>query len=225
MTAVCHQTGIHHSRDFINNDSCVSTFVDGIKRSLAEHPETLPWRRVTVPGLAVAWVGLNVPALDTGGRPWVWEVVTPHQYQTSPRMQSDPMVLPVAHDTVIAEISHDQSAHAVLRMQVPVRYAPDTVAISHSPASDGSWSVHLESGWTVQALATAAQAWIDRESPGTARLDILEPPLQAHQRYKLHPAIDIESAAFDHLLTLNPDDAATVTSLLARVHDALLEYR
>jgi hypothetical protein len=41
----------------------------------------------------------------------------------------------------------------------------------------------------------------------------------------LHPAIDIESAAFDRLLTLDPDDAAVVTSLLASVHEALQPFR
>ena len=73
--------GIHHSQSPVDNDSTVGTFVDGVRRSLAEQQHALPWRRVTVPGLNVAWVGLNVPALDTGGRPWVWEVVTPRQYE------------------------------------------------------------------------------------------------------------------------------------------------
>jgi hypothetical protein len=41
----------------------------------------------------------------------------------------------------------------------------------------------------------------------------------------LHPAIDIESAAFDRLLTLDPDDAAMVTTLLTQVHEALRPYR
>jgi hypothetical protein len=209
----------------VDNDSPVETFVDGVKRSLAEHHDTLPWRRVTVPGLDVAWVGLNVPALDTGGRPWVWEVVTPSQYEASPRMQHDPMVLPVAHDTVVAEINHADHSEPIMRMQVPVRQAPTEIVVPTGFDTASPWSVRLESGWTVQALGSAAQLWIDRESPGTARLDLAEPQIPDHNRYKLHPAIDIEAAAFDHLLTLDPDDAATVTSLLALVHDALLSYR
>ena len=203
----------------------MGTFVDGVRRSLAEQQHALPWRRVTVPGLNVAWVGLNVPALDTGGRPWVWEVVTPRQYDASVRMQQDPMVLPVAHDTVVAEINHTGHTRPILRMQVPVQEAPEAIAVPSALTSEDPWTVRLESGWTIQALGAAAQSWIDREAPGTARLTIAEPRIEAHQRYKLHPAIDIESAAFDHLLTLDPDDAATVTSLLALVHDALLSYR
>lgn len=203
----------------------MGTFVDGVRRSLAEQQDSLAWRRVTVPGLNVAWVGLNVPALDTGGRPWVWEVVTPRQYQASIRMQQDPMVLAVSHDTVVAEINHIDHAEPILRMQVPVQEAPEAIAVPNTLNSDSPWSIHLESGWTIQALGAAAQSWIDREAPGTARLTIAEPRLEAHQLYKLHPAIDIESAAFDHLLTLDPDDAATVTSLLALVHDALLSFR
>ena len=53
----------------------------------------------------------------------------------------------------------------------------------------------------------------------------IEPQAPADPLYKLHPAIDIESAAFDRLLTLDPDDAAVVTMLLARVHDALRPFR
>ena len=203
----------------------MGTFVDGVRRSLAEQQDSLAWRRVTIPGLSVAWVGLNVPALDTGGRPWVWEVVTPQQYEASVHLQQDPMVLAVAHDTVVVEIKHNNNTEPIVRMQVPVKQAPEVIAVPNAVNHDGSWSVHLESGWTIQALGAAAQAWIDREAPGTARLTITEPRIEAHQRYKLHPAIDIESAAFDHLLTLDPDDAATVTSLLAHVHDALLSYR
>jgi hypothetical protein len=90
---------------------------------------------------------------------------------------------------------------------------------------DGPWSVRLETGWTVQAIGSAAQCWIDREAPGSARLDTPAPQLAPHQRYQLHPAIDIESAAFDRLLTLDPDDAAMVTSLLTQVHEALRPYR
>lgn len=176
-----------------------------------------------MPGLDVAWVGMNVPVIDTGGRPWVWEVVTPTQYNASARMQDDLMVLPVAHDTVVAEVNHRDHSSPIMRMQVPVTEAPEYINLPAEAA--GPWSVRLETGWTVQALGSAAQCWIDRESPGTARLETPKPPLPARQRYQLHPAIDFESSAFDRLLTLDPDDAATVTSLLSLVHDALTPYR
>lgn len=176
-----------------------------------------------MPGLDVAWVGMNVPVIDTGGRPWVWEVVTPTQYNASARMQDDLMVIPVAHDTVVAEVNHRDHSGPIMRMQVPVTKTPDAIRLPTE--LDSAWSVHLETGWTIQTLGMAAQCWIDRESPGTARLDSPEPPLSAHQLYQLHPAIDFESCAFDRLLTLDLDDAATVTSLLSSVHEALISYR
>ena len=203
----------------------MQTFVDGVKRSLAEQIDALPWRRVTMPGLDVAWVGMNVPAINTGGRPWVWEVVTPSQYEASHRMQDDPMVLSVAQDTVIAEVNHHDHSGPIMRMQVPVKQAPESISVAGGIDPDGPWSVRLETGWTVQAIGSAAQCWIDREAPGSARLDTPALQIAPHQRYKLHPAIDIESAAFDRLLTLDPDDAATVTSLLTQVHEALRPYR
>jgi hypothetical protein len=217
--------GIHHSSATTDKHSHVQTIVDGVKRSLSENHDTLTWRRVTMPGLDVAWVGMNVPALDTGGRPWVWEIVTPSQYESSARLQEDPLVLAVAQDTVVADINHNDHSGPIMRMQVPVRQAPDAVSVMTGLDPSGPWSIQLEAGWTVQALGSAAQCWIDRESPGSARLQTPEPQLAPHQLYQLHPAIDIESAAFDRLLTLDPDDAAVVTSLLASVHEALQPYR
>lgn len=178
-----------------------------------------------MPGLDVAWAGVNVPAIDTGGRPWVWEIVTPRQYEASQRMQQDPMVLSVSHDTVIAEVRHSSYTHPIMHMQVPVRSAPEALTIAHDLAPDSPWSLRMEVGWTIQALGDAAQCWIDREAPGSARLSTPKAPTAGAERYKLHPAIDIESAAFDRLLTLDPHEAAVVTSLLARVHDALLPFR
>lgn len=203
----------------------VHTLVEEVKRSLSEQQSSLSWRRVTMPGLTVAWVGMNVPTVETGGRPWVWEVVTPEQYNTSFRLQEDPLVLSVAHDTVIAEVLHDDHSGPIVRMQVPVRQTPEVISIPRTASESGPWSVRLETGWTVEALGAAAQCWIDREAPGSARLSTPAEPVSAPQLYQLHPAINIESAAFDRLLTLDPDDAAEVTSLLSHVHDALQPYR
>lgn len=203
----------------------VQSFVDGIKRSLSEQTDSLTWRRVTVPGLDVAWVGMNVPALDTGGRPWVWEVVTPRCYDSTPRLGQDPMVLAVEHDAVVAEIHHVELGSPVVTMQVPVRHSPDALQVASGLAPDSPWSLRLQVGWTVQALGNAAQCWIDEQVPGTVRLETPQPLRPLGQSYKLHPEIDIESAAFDRLLTLKPHDAAVVTSLLARIHEALAPYR
>ena len=184
----------------------------------------MTWRRVTMPGLDVAWAGMNVPSIETGGRPWVWEIVTPDQYVSSDRMQDDPLVLPVEQDAVVVQVRHADRSGAIVRMQVPVRESLTAFELPIAPVV-GPWAVSLEAGWTVQALGTAAQCWIDRETDGKARLDTPAPQPPAHPLYKLHPAIDIESAAFDRLLTLDPDDAAVVTMLLARVHDALRPFR
>jgi len=59
---------------------------------------------------------------------WVWEVVTPSQYEASHRMQDDPMVLSVAQDTVIAEVNHHDHSGPIMRMQVPVKQAPETIS-------------------------------------------------------------------------------------------------
>lgn len=199
--------------------------VDEVKRSLAEHHEELSWRQVTMPDLDVPWVGMNVPALETGGRPWVWEVVTPDQYEASPRLQEDPLVLPVAHDTVVAEINHIDHTGPLMRMQVPVRTTPESVTVHTGLSASSPWSVRLQAGWTAHALGTAAQCWIDREAPGTARIHTPEPSISRDNRYQLNQSMDIESGAFDLLLTLKPDDAAVVTSLLRRIHSALSPYR
>ena len=202
----------------------MTTFVEGVKRSLAQQHDTMSWRKVTMPGLDVAWAGMNVPTIDTGGRPWVWEFVTPGQWETSERLREDPMVLPVEQDAVVVQVRHADHPGAIVRMQVPVRESVAAIELPIAPVV-GPWAVSLEAGWTVQALGSAAQCWIDRETPGGARLETPEPGPAPHPLYKLHPAIDIESAAFDRLLTLGPDEAAVVTSLLTRVHDALDPYR
>ena len=201
------------------------TFVESVKQSLAERLEPLTWRRVTLPGLQVPWVGMNVPDIDTGGRPWVWEVVTPDQWDNSPRLQNDPMVLPLAQDAVLAEVTHEDHSGPIVRMQVPVRETPTAIRLPRGLDPNGPWGVRLRTGWTAQSIGEAAQCWIDRETDGTARLATREPDVNGRRLYQLHPAIDIEGSAFDRLLTLNPDDAAVVTSLLSMVHDALDPYR
>lgn len=183
------------------------------------------WRRVTVPGLSTPWVGLNVPVLDTGGRPWVWEVLTPEVYDASDEARRDPLVLRAHHDAVITEVHHRDHETPVVRMQSPVSTTPIDVRLVPGPDPASPWSVRLSTGWTMEALASAAQSWIDREAPGSAPLAPPAPPVHAPEHYQLHPAIRIESGAFDLLLTLDSDDAAEVTSLLSMVHEALVPYR
>lgn len=185
----------------------------------------MTWRRVTVPGLGTPWVGLHVPVIDTGGRPWVWEVITPDVYETSPDARQDPLVLSVHQDAVITEVHHRGIAGPIVRMQSPVTIAPKDLHLVPGPDPNGPLSVRLSTGWTVQTLAGAAQSWIDREAPGGAPLSIPRVPDSTSDHYQLHPAIRIESSAFDHLLTLDADEASAVTSLLAMVHDALAPFR
>lgn len=201
------------------------TILEDVKRSLTEQNTSLAWRRVTVPGLTTPWVGMNVPSIDTGGRPWVWEVVTPAHYERSQQLQDDELVLSVAHDVVVADVHHSDHAGPIMRMQVPISVTPHEVVLPGSASPRDPWSVTLTTGWSVGALGAAAQCWIDREVPGSTRLSTPAEPQMPTDLYQLHPAINIESAAFDHLLTLGIDDAATVTSLLATVHEALRPYR
>lgn len=178
-----------------------------------------------MPGLPVAWAGMNVPAIETGGRPWVWEVVTPQQYESTQRLQDDPMVLSVQQDAVMVDINHDDHSGPIIRMQVPVATAPDQVMIPRGPDPAGPWHVALRTGWTARALGEAAQCWIDRESPTGARLETPEPTPNTNNLFALQEGINYESAAFDRLLTLHPDEAAMVTGLLAGIHEALAPFR
>mgnify|MGYP006283048431 CR=1 FL=1 len=178
-----------------------------------------------MPGLEVSWAGMHVPDIETGGRPWVWEIVTPQQYEKSTRMQDDPMVIPVGHDAVTVSIEHDDHSGPVMCMQVPVSRTPEQVKIPRGPDPDGPWHVSLRTGWTARALGEAAQCWIDREAPGSAGIETPEPAPKPATLYALQDGINYESAAYDRLLTLHPDDAAMVTSLLAGIHRALAPYR
>lgn len=185
----------------------------------------MAWRSVTVPGLDIPWVGVDVPVIDTGGRPWVWEVVTPDTYDSSRTMRDDPMVLPVTQDVIVAEIHHQRLGQPLVRMQTPVAVTPHQIRLPNIAGLAAPWSVHLRTGWTVEALGAAAQSWIDRETSGSASLSLPPRTGTRPNRYQLHPAIGVESDAFDCLLTLDPDDAAMVTSLLSRIHEALGPYR
>lgn len=199
--------------------------VDEIRESFSRLSRPVTWKTVTMPGLGVAWAGMNVPAVDARGRPWVWEVVTPEQYDSSDVLRDDLLVLPVAHDAVVVRVHHRDHSAPIVRMQVPVESAPGHLSVEGLPSEGDPVSVTLERGWTVEALGSAAQAWIDRETDSTATLETPGTPGAGEPRYRLHPDFDVESAAFDRLLTLDPDDAATVTSLLGRIHAALRPYR
>lgn len=111
-----------------------------------------------MPGLDVAWVGMNVPALDTGGRPWVWEIVTPSQYESSPRLQEDPLVLAVAQDTVVADINHNDHSGPIMRMQVPVRQAPDAISVMTGLDPTGPWSISSRLAGQCKLLARQPNA-------------------------------------------------------------------
>ena len=200
----------------------MQSIVDDVKRSLALQREPMAWRRVTVPGLDTPWVGMHVPVVDTGGRPWVWEIVTPRQWERSGTLRADPMVLAVPQDVVITEIHHRVFGSPLVRMQSPVAHAPASLPLATGLDPDGPWSLRIETAWSVDALCHAAQSWIDRESPGA----VLRTADSARaEGFELHPSMTIGSEAFDRLLTLHPDDAATATRLLSLVHDALAAFR
>ncbi|MBM3639125.1 MAG: hypothetical protein FJW98_06790 [Actinobacteria bacterium] len=199
--------------------------VDTVKQSLARLSDVLTWQPVSLKGLDIAWVGMQVPAIDSAGRPWVWEVVTPDQFAQTPLLHDDPMVLPVQQDTVVVTVNHADHSGPIVRMQVPVTRVPEHVAVDRRALPQGAWTFGLETGWTTQALGTAAQCWIDREVGCNARLNMDEPTLESQDSYQLSPSINIEASAFDRLLTLAPDEAAVVSSALCAIHEALEPYR
>lgn len=210
------------------NGAVWDTIVSDVKKSLTTLPEQidlLSWQPVSLRGLDIAWVGMHVPAIDTKGRPWVWEVVTPEQFCETTILHDDPMVLSVAQDTVIIDVRHADHSGPIVRMQVPVNQTPDLLELDANTLPGHPWQFSLQTGWTAHALGTAAQVWIDREVGCHAKLDTHEPSLGSIDRYQLSPSISIESAAFDRLLTLAPDDAAAVTSALGSIHEALETFR
>lgn len=203
----------------------MSEISDSVIQSLADITDSLQWKPVTMPGLPVPWLGVHVPEINTHGRPWVWEVVTPSQYTSSDRLHGDPMVLCVEHDTVIVTMHNCEVPKSSVRMQVSVSRVPDELEM-HCPLDPSNkWSVTMATGWSMGTVGRAAQDWIEDNTDSLARIDITEPVLRPNIRYQLSPDIDVESAAFDSLLTLSLHDAGIVSSTLSSIHDALATYR
>jgi hypothetical protein len=203
----------------------VSEISDSVIQSLADIADSLQWKPVTMPGLPVPWLGVHVPEINTHGRPWVWEVVTPAQYTSSVNLHDDPMVLCVDHDTVIVTMHNKDIPQSSVRMQVSVTRTPEEIEMRCPLDHDGKWSITMSTGWSVGAVGRAAQEWIEDNTDSLARIDISEPLLRPDIRYQLSPEIDVESAAFDSLLTLSMHDAGIVSSTLCSIHDALATYR
>lgn len=203
----------------------MSGIVDTVRGSLRALATTLTWSPVSLRGLDIAWVGMAVPAVDSGGRPWVWEVVTPQAFEAMPHLCEDPMVLPVTQDTVVVTVTHADHSAPILRMQVPVNETPDQVVVDHDKLPGEPWQFSLETGWTTEALKNAAQSWIDLEAGGIARLESLEPPVPREESYNFSSRINIGSSALDRLLTLDPDDSAAVSGALTHIHEALEAFR
>lgn len=201
------------------------SLMETVKSSLAAVTHPVPWQPISLKGLDIAWVGMRVPDIDTNGRPWVWEVVTPSQFSDTPILHDDPMVLPVAQDTVIVNVNHPDHSGPIVRMQVPVREAPDVIEVGADALPGHPWEFSVETGWTARCLEAAAQEWIDREVGFGPRLDSNEPTIESTERYQISPSISIESSAFDRLLSLAPHDAAVVSSALCNIHEALDPYR
>ena len=203
----------------------MSVISESVIHSLADITDPLQWKPVTMPGLPVPWLGVHVPAINTQGRPWVWEVVTPSQYSECEQMHDDPMVLAVQQDTVVVTMRHRNQPRATVRMQVSVTCAPDEIEMQCPLDPAGNWTVTMETGWSATAVGRAAQDWIDDKTHSTATIDISEPILRPEIRYQLSPDIDVESAAFDTLLTLSMHDAGIVSSTLSSIRGALAAYR
>lgn len=203
----------------------MSEISDSVIHSLADITDPLQWKPVTMPGLPVPWLGVHVPEINTNGRPWVWEVVTPAQYTSTTHLAQDPMVLAVQQDTVVVTMRNRTQPQSVLRMQVSVREVPDEIEMNCPMLKDSNWDVAMETGWSANAIGRAAQEWIEDNTDSIARIDIAEPALAPTIRYQLSPDIDVESAAFDTLLTMSMHDAGVVSSALCSIHTALAPYR
>jgi hypothetical protein len=140
-------------------------------------------------------------------------------------MHDDPMVLAVQQDTVVVTMRHRNQPRATVRMQVSVTCAPDEIEMQCPLDPAGNWTVTMETGWSATAVGRAAQDWIDDKTHSTATIDISEPILRPEIRYQLSPDIDVESTAFDTLLTLSMHDAGIVSSTLSSIRGALAAYR
>lgn len=203
----------------------VSEISNSVIHSLAEITDSLQWKPVTMPGLPVPWLGVHVPEINTNGRPWVWEVVTPSQYTSTNQLAEDPMVLAVQQDTVVVTMRNRVQPQSVLRMQVSVREVPEEIEMHCPLLPDSDWDVTMETGWSATAIGRAAQEWIEDNTDSIARIDISEPTIRPTIRYQLSPDIDVESAAFDTLLTMSMHDAGIVSSALCSIHSSLSAYR
>ena len=203
----------------------MSEISESVIQSLTDITDSLQWKPVTMPGLPVPWLGVHIPEINTHGRPWVWEVVTPSQYTSSEKLLDDPMVLCVEHDTVIVTMHNRDAPKSSVRMQVSVSRIPDQLEMQCPLDPHNKWSVTMATGWSTTSVGRAAQDWIEDNTDSLARIDITEPVLRPDIRYQLSPDIDVESAAFDSLLTLSFHDAGIVSSTLTSIHDALATYR
>ena len=207
-------------------------FVDVVLRELVTAPAAdVAWEPVHLLGLDSPWVGVRVPALHNEGRAWVWDVVTPEDHERTRSLQRDPLVLPVAQDTVIVDLHRDDDASFGLRLQVPVREVPSRIDVPASAVPPAPWRVDLASGWTSAAIGDAIVTWfadrmgVRRDVHGSARAPGGGAPPVLAERFQVGDDLFAVGSSFDALLRLPAADAARVTTFFGAVAESLASAR
>lgn len=207
-------------------------FVDGVLHDLVDAPAgEVAWEPVHLLGLDAPWVGVRVPALQHGGRGWVWDVVTPQDHERTRDLHDDPLALAVAQDTVVVDLHRDDDPSFGLRLQVPVREVPARIDVPASAVPPAPWRVGLASGWTSAAIGGAIVSWfadrlgLARHATGAPRRGDAAPAGRTDERFQVGDDLFAVGSSFDALLRLPPADAARVTTFFAAIADALAPVR
>jgi hypothetical protein len=197
----------------------------------AEH--RIDWSVVRLPGMETPWVGVQAHDV-VAPRPWTWDIVTPADHERTPELLDDPLVVPVAQDTVVVDVTRADQPGLVARLQVPVKEVPVRISVDGRAMPPPPWQLELHTGWSAQAIERAVGGWLRREvgdGVGLARRTSEDGHRAAgddggdDDRLDLGEGLFATGAAFDRLLALGPHDAAHVTGALSAVAEALLPYR
>jgi hypothetical protein len=222
--------------------------IASVLATMAAADHNIGWSIVRLPGMSSPWVG--VQALDVvAPRPWTWDIVTPSDYQRMVELRSDPLVVPVAQDTVVVDVTRADFPGIVARLQVPVTDVPMRIDVDGRAMPPPPWQLELHTGWSAQTICTAIGAWLESEvgsGVGLVRNPLHEPTCSepdrpraedagvaesgveesgTDERHHLGDGMYITSSAFERLLALDIEDAAHVTGALAAVAEALIPYR
>jgi hypothetical protein len=204
-------------------------FVDEVVDDLSASSTELGWEPVHLFGLDAPWVGVRVPTIASGGRAWVWDVVTPEDHERTRALHGDPLALAVAQDTVLVDLHRDDDAGFSLRLQVPVRRVPSRIDLPASAVPRTPWRVEVSSGWTSAAIGTAIADWFEQRL-GVRRAVVAAGRSDAAvtsgaEQVQVGDGLYAAGSSFDVLLSMAPRDAASITSFFGAITDALTPVR